>query len=362
MNIEKIFIRLRPNWRQGGKTMAGDRTSGPVATHLPGRVNLKVIGVGGGGCNAVTRMVHGEISGVEFIAMNTDVHHLSTTEAPVRIPLGEKLTRGLGAGGDPSIGRRCAEESLDEIKRALKGADMAFIAAGMGGGTGTGAVPLVAKAAKDAGALTVAIVTRPFEFEGNHRMTVADEGIEQLAGNVDTLIVVPNDRLIKMADTKTSVNDAFKFADDVLYQAVRAVVELITVPGLINLDFAGIRNVLKNSGAAMISIGHGTGTNRAVDAAKDALAHSLADNNIDGAKRVLFGVKGGPGMSLIEIRNAASIIKDAVDPGANIIFGVNIDPGMGDDARLILIATDLAAKERPASSGVFRRVNVKGPA
>lgn len=334
----------------------------PVAVRLPGRVKIKVIGVGGGGCNAITHMVHGEIPGVEFIAMNTDVQHLAGTEAPVRIPLGERLTRGLGAGGDPIIGRRCAEESLDDIKRAIEGADMVFVAVGMGGGTGTGAVPLVARAARDAGALTVAIVTRPFEFEGNRRMTVAEDGIKQLAGNVDTLIVVPNDRLIKLTDTKTSVSDAFKFADDVLYQAVRAVVELITVPGLINLDFAGIRIVLRNSGAAMISIGYGTGTNRAVDAARQALANSLADNPIDGAKRVLFGVKGGTGLSLIEIRNAANIIKEAVDPGANIIFGVNIDPGMGDEARLILIATDLAAKERPTASGVFRRFNTKAPA
>jgi cell division protein FtsZ len=345
--------------------MLGDRpvnrlAEDPMAVRLPGRVKIKVIGVGGGGCNAVTHMVHGQIPGVEFIAMNTDVQHLAGTEASVRIPLGERLRRGLGAGGDPLIGRRCAEESLDEIKQAIKGADMVFIAAGMGGGTGTGAVPLVARAARDAGALTVAIVTRPFEFEGNRRMTVADDGIKQLAGNVDTLIVVPNDRLMKLSDMKTSVNDAFRFADDVLYQAIQAVVELITVPGLINLDFAGIRNVLRNSGAAVISIGRGTGTGRTVDAARQALTNSLVDNPIDGAKRVLFGVKGGSGLSIIEIRNAANIIKQAVDPSANIIFGVNIDPSMGDEARLILIATDLAAKER--SSGVSRRFNPQTPA
>lgn len=346
--------------------MSNDRTfNNPMedkaAARLAGRVKIRVIGVGGGGCNAITHMVHGEVPGVNFIAMNTDVQHLAGSEAPVRIPLGERLTRGLGAGGDPLIGRRCAEESLAEIKKAIEGADMVFVAAGMGGGTGTGAIPLVARVARDAGALTVAIVTRPFEFEGNRRITVAEDGIKLLAGNVDTLIVVPNDRLIKISDTKTSVGDAFKFADDVLYQAVRAIVELITVPGLINLDFAGIRNVLKNSGAAMISIGYGTGTNRTTDAAKSAIANSLTDTPIDGAKRVLFGVKGGSGLSLIEIRNAASIIKEAVDPEANIIFGVNIDPAMGDDARLILIATDLAIKERPAS-GVFRRFNTKAPA
>jgi cell division protein FtsZ len=347
--------------------MSNDRTArrpteDKAATRLSGRVNIKVIGVGGGGCNAITNMVHGEVPGVEFVAMNTDVRHLSGTGATTRIPLGERLTRGLGAGGNPTIGRSCAEESLDEIRRAVKGADMVFVAAGMGGGTGTGATPIISRAAMDAGALTVAIVTRPFAFEGNRRMIVAEDGIKQLAGNVDTLIVVPNDRLIKVSDSKMSVGDAFKVADDVLYQAVRAVVELITVPGLINLDFAGIRNVLKNSGAAMISIGYGTGTNRTTDAAKQAIENSLADNSIDGAKRVLFGVKGGSGLSLVEIRNAAGIIKDAVDPDANIIFGVSVDPTMGDDARLILIATDLAVKERPNTSGLFRRINPKGPA
>ena len=346
--------------------MSSDRTinypsEDKTASRLPGRVNIRVIGVGGGGCNAITHMVHGEVPGVEFIAMNTDVQHLAGSEALTRIPLGERLTRGLGAGGDPSIGRRCAEESLDEIKRAVEGADMVFVAAGMGGGTGTGAIPVIARAAMDAGALTVAIVTRPFQFEGKRRMTVAEDGIKELSPNVDTLIVVPNDRLIKVTDKTTSVGEAFKFADDVLYQAVKAVVELITVPGLINLDFAGIRNVLKNSGAAMISIGYGTGTNRTVDAAKQALENSLAESPIEGAKRVLFGVKGGSGLSLVEIRNAASIIKEAVDPEANIIFGVNVDPAMGDDARLILIATDLAVKERPPTS-FFRRMNNKGPA
>ncbi len=331
-----------------------------ISGRLPGRVKIKVVGIGGGGCNALTHMAHSQMQGVDFIAMNTDVQHLAGTEAGARIPLGEKLTRGLGAGGDPLVGRKCAEESLDDIKQALGGADMVFLAAGMGGGTGTGAIPIIARAAKDAGALTVAIVTRPFTFEGNRRMIVADEGIQQLYGNVDTLMVVPNDRLVKLAGVKTSVNDAFKLADDVLYQAVQAIVELITVPGLINLDFAGIRNILRNSGMAMISIGQGTGANRTVDAARQALATSLVDNPIDGAKRVLFGVKGGSGLSLIEIKNAANIIKQAVDPSANIIFGVNIDPSMENDVRLIVIATDLASKER--SSGIYQRFSSQGPA
>lgn len=341
--------------------MSTDRsTVRSTTSQLPGRVKIKVVGVGGGGCNAITRMVHGQIQGVEFIAMNTDVQHLRGTEAPVRIPLGERLTKGLGAGGDPITGRKCAEESLDAIRQAIAGADMVFLAAGMGGGTGTGAIPIIARISKEAGALTVAIVTKPFTFEGNRRMTVAEEGIKQLAGNVDTLIVVPNDRLMKLADAKTSVNDAFKYADDVLFQAIQAVVELITVPGLINLDFAGIRNVLRNSGLAMISIGRGTGPNRTVEAARGALANSLVDNPIEGAKRVLFGVTGGSGLSLIEIRNAANIIKQAVDPAANIIFGVNVDPNMGDDARLIVIATDLASKER--TPGGYHKFSSQAPA
>jgi cell division protein FtsZ len=331
-----------------------------TSTHLAGRVKIKVIGVGGGGCNAITRMVHGQIPGVDFIAMNTDVQHLKSTEAPVRIPLGERVTRGLGAGGDPLIGRKCAEESLDSIRQHIAGSDLVFLAAGMGGGTGTGAIPVIARTAKQSGALTVAIVTRPFEFEGNRRMTVAEDGIAQLAGNVDTLIVVPNDRIMKLVDKKTSIDDAFKYADDILFRAIQSVVELITVPGLINLDFAGIRNVLRNSGMAMISLGRGTGSNRTTEAAQQALANSLVDNPIDGAKRVLFGVTGGSNLSLVEVRNAANIIREAVDPAANIIFGVTIDPNMGDEARLIIIATDLATKERTPSP--FRKAAFQAPA
>lgn len=330
------------------------------STQLAGRVKIKVIGVGGGGCNAITRMVHGQIPGVDFIAMNTDVQHLKSTEAPVRIPLGERVTRGLGAGGDPLIGRKCAEESLDSIRQHIAGSDLVFLAAGMGGGTGTGAIPVIARTAKQSGALTVAIVTRPFEFEGNRRMTVAEDGIAQLAGNVDTLIVVPNDRIMKLVDKKTSIDDAFKYADDILFRAIQSVVELITVPGLINLDFAGIRNVLRNSGMAMISLGRGTGSNRTTEAAQQALANSLVDNPIDGAKRVLFGVTGGSNLSLVEVRNAANIIREAVDPAANIIFGVTIDPNMGDEARLIIIATDLATKERTPSP--FRKAAFQAPA
>ncbi len=307
-----------------------------------------VIGLGGGGCNAISRMVRENIQGVEFIAMNTDAQAMAITEAPIRIQLGEKLTKGLGAGGDHDIGRKAAEESRDEISQAISGADMVFITAGMGGGTGTGAAPVVAEIAKQSGALTIAVVTRPFIFEGTHRRQVAEEGIAELLGKVDTLIIIPNDRLFNLCDQKTAVDDAFKIADDILKHGVQAISEVITVPGLINLDFADVKAVMKDAGPAWMSIGRGSGQNRAVDAAKEALASPLLDVSATGSKGVLFNVVGGSNLTLFEVNEAAEVIKQAVDPEANIIFGVAQDPSMDKEVRITLIATGFASKQRLA--------------
>ncbi len=313
-------------------------------TFSPNPARIKVIGLGGGGCNAITRMVREQIRGVEFIGMNTDAQALSITEAPVRVQLGEKLTKGLGVGGDHEMGQKAAEENRDEMKELLSGADMVFITCGMGGGTGTGAAPVVAEVSKQAGALTIAVVTKPFTFEGVHRNEVADDGIVRLLGKVDTLIIIPNDRLLDLCDQKTVVDNAFKLADDVLRHGVQAIAEVITVPGLINLDFADVKAVMQDAGPAWMSIGLGSSKNRAVEAAKEALASPLLDVTIDGAKGVLFNVAGGAGLTLFEVNEAADVIKQAVDPGANIIFGVVQDPSMGDEMRITLIATGFASK------------------
>ncbi|MFH1016137.1 MAG: cell division protein FtsZ [Chloroflexota bacterium] len=305
---------------------------------------IKVIGCGGGGSNAITRMVREEIQGVEFVAMNTDAQALSITEAPLRIQLGEKLTRGLGAGGDHRIGQKAAEESRDEIRDVVAGADMVFITAGMGGGTGTGSAPVVAEIAKQGGALTIAVVTKPFTFEGTHRAKVAMEGINNLITKVDTLIIIPNDRLLDLCDQKTTVDSAFKMADDVLRHGVQAIAEVIIVPGLINLDFADIKAIMKDAGPAWMSIGAGSGQNRAVDAAKRALASPLLDVSIAGSKAVLFNVIGDNSLTLFEVNEAAAVIKEAVDPDANIIFGVAYDPTIGSEIRITLIATGFTAK------------------
>ena len=311
---------------------------------VPNPAKIKVFGLGGGGCNAVTRMVREEIQGVEFIAMNTDAQALAITEAPIRIQLGEKLTRGLGVGGDHNMGRKAAEESRDEIRDMVNGADMVFITGGMGGGTGTGAASVVAEEAKKSGALTIAVVTKPFTFEGAHRTVVANEGITHLLGKVDTLIIIPNDRLLDLCDQKTAVDAAFKLADDVLRHGVQAISEVITVPGMINLDFADVKAVMKDAGPAWMSIGRGSGKNRAVDAAKEALDSPLLDVSIEGSKGVLFNVVGGSDLTLFEVNEAAEVIKGAVDVDANIIFGVAADPNMGSDLRLTLITTGFISK------------------
>jgi cell division protein FtsZ len=314
-------------------------------SYVPSPAKIKVIGLGGAGCNAVTRMVRENIRGVEFIAMNTDAQHLEITEAPVRIQLGERCTRGLGAGGDQKVGAKAAEESREELKQCISGADMIFITAGMGGGSGTGAAPIVADIAKSSGALTIAVVTKPFTFEGTHRMQVAEEGITGLMNKVDTLIIVPNDRLLELCDNKTGVDSAFKAADEILCNAVQAIAEVITVPGMINLDYADVRTIMKDAGPAWMSIGHGSGSNRAETAAKEALNSPLLDVSIEGATGVLFNVTGGTTLSLFEVQSAASVIRQAVDPEANIIFGVKLDPNMGNDVKLTLIATGFATKE-----------------
>jgi cell division protein FtsZ len=315
------------------------------SSYVPSGANIKVIGLGGAGCNAVTRMVREQIRGVEFIAMNTDAQHLAVTEAAVRIQLGEQSTRGLGAGGDHIVGRKAAEESLEQIKQAVAGADMAFITAGMGGGTGTGSASVVAHAVKLTGALTIAVVTCPFDFEGTHRNEVAEQGVMELIDKVDTLIIIPNDRLFDLCDQKVGVDGAFRMADDILCHAVQAIAEVVTVPGLINLDFADIRTVMKDAGPAWMSIGRGSGTNRAKEAAKEALSSPLLDVSMEGAKGVLFNVAGGSSLTLYEVNDAAEVIRQAVDPEAIVIFGVVLDPNMGNDVRLTLIATGFASKD-----------------
>ena len=326
-------------------------------SYVPSGAKIKVVGTGGAGCNAITRMVREQIRGVEFIAMNTDAQALAITEAAVRIQLGERITRGLGAGGDHIMGRKAAEESRDEISQALSGADMVFITAGMGGGSGTGSIPMIADIAKKSGALTIAIVTKPFTFEGNHRARTAEEGITELINKVDTLVIIPNDRLLDLCDQKTGVDAAFKMADECLHHGVQAIAEVITVPGLVNLDFADVRAIMKDAGPAWMSIGHGSGQNRAVDAANQALSSPLLDVSIDGAKGVLFNVAGGSTLNLFEVRNAADVIRGAVDPDANVIFGVVLDPNMGNDIRLTLVATGFANDQMLSGSARDKELN-----
>ena len=313
--------------------------------YTPTPARIKAIGIGGGGCNAITRMVREEIKGVDFMAMNTDGQALALAEAPTRIQLGEKLTRGLGAGGDHKLGTKAAEESHNIIEDLVEGADMVFIAAGMGGGTGTGGIPVVAEVAKQSGALTIAVVTKPFTFEGTHRAEVAEEGLVTLSEKVDTLIIIPNDRLLQLCDAKTSVENAFRLADDALLLGVQAISEVVTVPGLINLDFADIKSVMKDAGPAWMSVGKASGQSRAAEAAKAALASPLLDVSVDGTMGVLFNITGGPSLTLFECNEAAQVISQAVDPAANIVFGVVFDPKMDSEVRITVIATGFAKQQ-----------------
>ncbi|HPH95582.1 MAG TPA: cell division protein FtsZ [Anaerolineaceae bacterium] len=303
------------------------------------QARIKVVGVGGGGCNAVNRMIAEGLTGVEFVAVNTDAQALQLSKAPIRIQIGDKVTRGLGAGGNPDNGRKAAEESSEELFEVLKGSDMVFITAGMGGGTGTGAVPIVASVAKEAQALTIGVVTKPFTFEGSRRMTSADSGITKLKEYADTLIVIPNDRLLQIVDKRASLQDAFRQADDVLRQGIQGISELITVPGLINLDFADVKAIMSEGGAALMAVGKATGEERARLAAQAAIASQLLDVTIDGARGILFNVTGGPNLTLFEVNQAAAIIKETAHPDVNLIFGAVIDPNMGEELRITVIAT-----------------------
>ena len=301
--------------------------------------SIKVVGCGGGGNNAVNRMVDAGLRGVEFISVNTDRQALSQSNAQVKIQIGEKLTKGLGAGAIPEVGRRAAEESREEIAQALKGADLVFITAGMGGGTGTGAAPIVAEIARDLGTLTIAVVTKPFNFEGKQRMKNAEAGIAELKQHVDTLVVIPNDRLLQVVNKGTTMLEAFRIADDVLRQGIQGISDLIAVPAMINLDFADVKTVMESGGMAHMGIGIGSGENKLVEAAKNAIASPLLETNIDGARAVLINVTGGSDISIVDINEAANLIMEAADPDANIIFGAGIDETMGDDVRITVIAT-----------------------
>lgn len=323
---------------------------------------IKVIGVGGGGGNAVNRMINEGLGGVEFISVNTDNQALMLSKAKTRVRIGDKLTRGLGAGGNPEIGRKAAEESADELYEVVRGADMVFIACGMGGGTGTGASPVVAQIAKELGALTIGVVTRPFSFEGTRRQQSAESGIEALKSQVDTLIVIPNDRLLQIADKRASLQQAFSLADDVLRQGIQGISELITVPALINLDFADVRTIMSEGGAALMAVGHANGDDRARKAAESAISSGLLDVTIDGARGILFNITGGPNLSLFEVNEAAAIIKESAHPEVNLIFGAQIDENMGDELRITVIATGFEqTRNRNVKEMQFQRQPVQRP-
>ena len=316
---------------------------------------IRVVGVGGGGSNAVDRMISEGVTGVEYIAINTDAQALILSTAQTRVRIGEKITRGLGAGGDAEIGQKAAEESIDELFEVLTGSDMVFVTAGMGGGTGTGAAPIVANAAKDSGALTIGVVTKPFLFEGTQRAQVSESGIDKLKEEVDTLIAIPNDRLLQLTDKRMSLNDSFKLADDILRQGIQGISELITIPGLINLDFADVRTVMSQSGAALMAVGLGEGEDRARQAAEQAVSSRLLDVTIDGARGILFNVTGGPDMSLYEVNLAASIIRETAHPDANLIFGAVVDEAMSDELRITVIATGFDEVRPPSRRAVLQR-------
>ena len=300
---------------------------------------IKVVGVGGGGCNAVDRMIEEGMQGVEFIAINTDAQALMLSKASTRVRVGEKLTRGLGSGGDPEMGRKATEESAEDLYEVLKGADMVFITAGMGGGTGTGGTSIIAQISREVGALTIGVVTSPFTFEGSRRKQSAEAGIEKLKEQADTLIVIPNDRLLQIVDKRANLQSAFRMADDVLRQGVQGISELITIPGLINLDFADVRTIMSEGGAALMAVGKSTGEDAARQAAEQAISSQLLDITIDGARGILFNVTGGPELTLFDVNQAAAIIKETAHPDVNLIFGAVIDPEMKDAVRITVIAT-----------------------
>ncbi len=319
---------------------------------LDGTATIKVIGVGGAGNNAVNRMIDAGIKGVDFIAVNTDRQALQTSKAKTKIQIGEKITRGLGAGANPDIGAQSAEENKAEVAEVLRGADMVFVTAGMGGGTGTGAAPIVAQAAKEMGILTIGVVTKPFTFEGKKRLSQAERGIESLKGKVDTLVVIPNDKLLQIIDRKTSIIEAFKQADDILRQGVQGISDLIAIPGLVNLDFADVKTIMLNQGMAHMGVGSATGENRAEDAAKEAIQSPLLETSIEGAKGVIINITGGEDLGLHEVNTAAELVQRSVDPEANIIFGTVTDPEMKEEIKITVIATGFEKNEPISSIGV----------
>src|SRR5213078_1840092 len=319
---------------------------------------IKVVGVGGGGSNAVNRMVDAGLSGVEFVAVNTDAQALLMCDADVKMPIGSDVTRGLGAGADPAIGKAAAEESRDELKEALKGADMIFVTAGEGGGTGTGAAPTVARLAQELGALCVGVVTKPFSFEGRRRAEVASLGVEELRDHVDTLIVIENDRLLQVVEKRTSIVDAFKMADDVLRQGVQGITDLITIPGLVNLDFADVRTIMRDAGSALMGIGAASGENRAAEAARGAVSSPLLESSIEGATGILLNVTAGPDVGLFEVNEAAEVVTAAADPNAMVIFGAVIDSSMGDEVRVTVIATGFGQQRRRGRRPERQRMTV----
>jgi cell division protein FtsZ len=322
---------------------------------VPGNVaRIKVIGVGGGGCNAVNRMVESGVTGIEFWAINTDAQALAESAAPQRLQIGQKLTRGLGAGGNPAIGQKAAEESREEIAHALENTDLVFITAGMGGGTGTGAAPIVAEVAKEIGCLTVGVVTRPFTFEGRRRTNQAEDGVGNLQSRVDTLIVIPNNQLLSVISTETPMQDAFQMADDVLRQGVQGISDIITVPGLINVDFADVRAIMADAGSALMGIGIGTGKSRAKEGAIAAISSPLLESSIEGAKGVVLNITGGNDLTLHEVNAAADIIYEIVDPNANIIFGAVIDERLQGEIRVTVIATGFSGENQQAGTKPVR--------
>jgi cell division protein FtsZ len=322
---------------------------------------IKVVGIGGGGSNAVSRMVDVGLSGVEFIAVNTDAQALLSVEADQKVHIGAQSTRGLGAGADPEVGRMAATESRDELKEALKGADMVFVTAGEGGGTGTGGAPIVAELARELGTLTVGVVTRPFSFEGRRRADQAEDGIQELSERVDTLIVIENDRLLQVVERQTSIVEAFRIADDILRQGVQGITDLITVPGLVNLDFADVRTIMRDAGSALMGIGVASGENRAAEAARTAVSSPLLEASIEGATGVLLNITGGPDMGLFEVNEAAEVVTSAADQNANVIFGAVIDESAKDEVRVTVIATGFGPGRMRRRRAVEERVEIPVP-
>lgn len=351
--LRRIFSETPPGTRDDGPRYGRQESSGGSGAGIPHTPVIRVVGVGGGGVNAINRMIEAQIPGVEFMAVNTDLQSLQLCLSDLTVHIGGEETKGLGAGADPSLGFRAAFEEQDRIKRLLKGSDMVFIAAGAGGGTGTGAAPVVARLARDVGALTVGIVTKPFTFEGSRRAKQAEQGIEALAGEVDTLIVIPNDRLLEVLDQSTPMVDAFQVADDVLRQGVQGISDLVTLPSVINLDFADVRSIMSDAGRALLGIGMGSGPDRAILAAEKAISSPLLETPMDGARSILLSVTGGSDLSLIEVSEAARLVGEAAHPDANIIFGANIDEELDDQIWITVVATRFDAKpggrSRPAA-------------